>query len=560
MNNQEISSRSFLIIFVIFLCAIFLLTIKPLGDYDTGYHLMTGKYIVSTHSIPLYDIFSYTALGARWIAHYWLSGVLFYLVDSFFGDAGLIVFVSLVAVLTYFIILRLIVEKIGKKLLPFILLFIFSYLTLGLWVARPQIFTYLFCALLIYLLEKWRSLKIKSILYWLVPIFILWANMHAGVVVGIFILILYAFWTLIAYQERKEVIGVLFVFFAAILSTLINPNGYKLLTYLYTIAPAVSKMKVGEWMSIFYYIQRWQSKVFLIIAFLSLSFVWWAELKKRKNLNQVDWVSLGLVSASFLMPIISIRHVAFLPIFAFPFVCFYLDSLLKEKEIVLEQRSLFSFLTIILGLVLIIGPALRIPLYMHTISNILPWKVADFIKENNISGPMFNPQHYGGYFIWRLWPDYKVFIDGRSEIYFGTPNNDYDTIFFQKDGWEDLLNNKYKINFIIVPYSELGSSFGSFISNRINKIGFVCVYYDDNALIFVRDSSKNKEIIDRFKCDIANPFSDLKSIPKEKLLEAYKQAKTNLLNSKNASVSRYIAEFLEIRLKQEKIPILDLNN
>lgn len=68
------------VIFVLFLAAIFFLAINTIADLDAGYHLATGKYILQSKSVPLYDIFSYAAYGARWIAHYWLADVLFYAV------------------------------------------------------------------------------------------------------------------------------------------------------------------------------------------------------------------------------------------------------------------------------------------------------------------------------------------------------------------------------------------------------------------------------------------------------------------------------------------------
>jgi hypothetical protein len=43
-----------------------------------------------------------------------------------------------------------------------------------------------------------------------------------------------------------------------------------------------------------------------------------------------------------------------------------------------------------------------------------PAGAADFLLRHHVTGPIFNTYEYGGYQIWRLWPEERVFIDGRS--------------------------------------------------------------------------------------------------------------------------------------------------
>jgi len=43
-----------------------------------------------------------------------------------------------------------------------------------------------------------------------------------------------------------------------------------------------------------------------------------------------------------------------------------------------------------------------------------PAGAAQFLLDHHISGPIFNTWDYGGYLIWSLWPQQKVFIDGRA--------------------------------------------------------------------------------------------------------------------------------------------------
>jgi len=48
-----------------------------------------------------------------------------------------------------------------------------------------------------------------------------------------------------------------------------------------------------------------------------------------------------------------------------------------------------------------------------------------FFKENNLQGPIFNNYDIGGYLIFNLFPQEKVFVDNRPET--------YSSEFFQED-------------------------------------------------------------------------------------------------------------------------------
>ena len=43
-----------------------------------------------------------------------------------------------------------------------------------------------------------------------------------------------------------------------------------------------------------------------------------------------------------------------------------------------------------------------------------PSGAAEFLRAHHLTGPIFNTYEYGGYLIWKMWPQERVFIDGRS--------------------------------------------------------------------------------------------------------------------------------------------------
>lgn len=134
---------------------VFLFCVRSIVDFDVWYHLKAGEYNFSNLTVLRHDVFSFSAQGAEWISHSWLAEVIFYLVYAFAGGIwGLVFFSALMAVLVYFIVLRTAEVRGAPPFFSALLVLPLGYLTFELFVPRPQIFSYLFLVLLIYLLER----------------------------------------------------------------------------------------------------------------------------------------------------------------------------------------------------------------------------------------------------------------------------------------------------------------------------------------------------------------------------------------------------------------------
>src|SRR6266496_4508271 len=68
------------------------MTARTATDPDLWWHLRTGQWIMESGHIPHADPFSFTRAGQPWVAHEWLSEVIFYEIWKQAGAAGLIVF------------------------------------------------------------------------------------------------------------------------------------------------------------------------------------------------------------------------------------------------------------------------------------------------------------------------------------------------------------------------------------------------------------------------------------------------------------------------------------
>lgn len=108
----------------------------------------------------------------------------------------------------------------------------------------------------------------------------------------------------------------------------------------------------------------------------------------------------------------------------------------------------------------------------------------EFFKENNLKGPIFNNYDIGGYLIFYLFPQEKVFVDNRPEA--------YSVDFFKKvyipaqennEEWK-IINEKYKFNSIVFSHRDLTPWGQSFLDSRIKDPVWEKVFTDERIIIF----------------------------------------------------------------------------
>jgi len=534
------------ILTALFLGTVVLLAFNSIGDFDTGFHLTTGKYIYQTLSVPRYDVFSYTAPHARLVAHYWLADLLFYVVWLGTGYWGLIVFVALIALLTYTLLLAII--RVRTKLYPllFVLLIPFLYFTVELWVVRPQIFSYLFTVLLVFLFEKWRRTGNRRILYSIPPLLWIWANMHAGVVLGIAIVVLYCIDAWWQKRMRQRTIPRTFWWtsLVAIALTFANPNGYLVHIYSWIIAAPSKELAIMEWRSILLFLNKWQSWAFLVLIGSSLVFVS-ARLFRHsdRGIADIDVASLGLVVGASILPIISIRHVGFFPLLAGPIVVREAGIWLRARKRI-AHGMLISLLSVAVGAVALVGGALHVYKMPSLNVHLLPVGATNFIQKHHITGPFFNSMEEGGYLMWKLWPDEHIFIDGRNEVYEGEINKEYTGMIFGVPGWGKVFDS-YNFKAVVLRYRSWSSWRGApvilnFIKRLVQEKGYVLVWWDDAALVLVKDDIAHNNIIAQYGYKVIGPQTDPNTIP----IEKWKQAESELNRAlKQSTVSRVVERY-----------------
>ena len=117
-------------------------------------------------------------------------------------------------------------------------------------------------------------------------------------------------------------------------------------------------------------------------------------------------------------------------------------------------------------------------------------KQQNIFKKNDLTEyNILNFYGWGGFLIWKLSPDFKVFIDGRANtVYTETVYDDYRTIENGEDGYRELLD-KYKIDGALLTQIHPVSI------NILQDNNWELIFSDELSLFLIKKSIlKNKNI------------------------------------------------------------------
>ena len=161
-----------------------------LGDGDTGWHIRTGEWILAHHRVPLVDMFSYSRPGAPWFAWEWLWDVLFAMLHQRWGMPAVVLTSLVVVCATNALLFRLIRRKCDNGLVAIAVTLLATGGCAIHWLARPHLFTLLFFTVTLHITERAAEGRLK-LLWWLVPLTLLWTNIHGGFFVVFLVLACY---------------------------------------------------------------------------------------------------------------------------------------------------------------------------------------------------------------------------------------------------------------------------------------------------------------------------------------------------------------------------------
>ena len=466
-KNQTVS-RYILVAFV-FLFIFGLFTNYNPDNTDLWWNLASGRYFLETRSLPDSDPFSFSTIDQKWVIHEWLAQVILYLV-FLIGDIQLLLFLKAFLITFSILFIYLSTRKGYLSLLLSIIIIPLLFIHAQV---RPHLFFYLFFALSIFLLEKRHYIA-------MIPILLLWSNMHASVIIGLFLAFLYLGEEYL--DTKKSTPILLFIFYSFI--SLINPNHYQQL--IFPFLNQSFKDIIFEWQPPL--LSAISTQVFIVLFVISLIFVVIYYSKRKKIIIQ-DIKYLILFAAFSYLSFSSRRNI---PLFALVFVIF-LSYLADGIKINLKNIGAIGAIKKISNNIVFIDYSLVILSIIFVIISIFTlssfhFKTYDyndgfihFLEKNSIHGYMFNEYSLGSYIIWKLYPEYLVFIDGRNILHGREKIDFYRHIAKAQENYEEMLvTNGFSFLVLdhIMPLDKM----------MLNSSIYSLVYYDKLVSIYVNNS------------------------------------------------------------------------
>ena len=461
----------------------------PEADNDLWGHLFFGREISVSGTIPARNTYSFTAPEHPWVNHEWLAEVIFWGIYSGLGSSGLILLKTLVAAGVLWVLNLTLKHFVLSSMSRLVAQFWLMVLLSPGFNVRPQIFTLLSFAAVLFLLHRSEVLGAK-LLFQIVPLTALWVNLHGGVVAGLGALATFTGFKLVARGEKKAKTQTAVSLLLSLMVLSLNPYGLRLVTFL--ASDLFIDRAISEWRPIPLLGASFLGFKLAILCFASFS--WRNQAWQRWDF----W--LAVVAG-----VLAFRHQRHTPLFAIaaaPLLAQGLEHMwrLARQRIgeVVRGRAWPCF----------VGGLLFAGVYqLYAIGRIhwehrfrivvspfeYPTQAVQFLQRNGIRGNLAVPFDWGEYFIWKLYPESRVSIDGR-----------YTTAYPMKviqDSWAWMEGQRSWKNLEERYAAEVA------ITNRLHPVTallrrdpeWVYIYSDPVAFVFVRKVAALQPVLEKFQ-------------------------------------------------------------
>jgi hypothetical protein len=480
------------------------------GDTDLWYHLNGGRYILEHVSVPKDSFFSFISPPREWVDYYWLFQTIVYGIFSSSGYYGLIIFRVIVFSALAWLVFSMLFRNADHKRSWFYPTFVFTLIFLLMLprfqLIRPHIFTYLFIAIFLYILE----FKHKYI-FVLPVIAVLWCNIH-GVEYPVMLLIILSytlefFVTHIknrTHIKRDELLYIAPVILCMI-AVYLTPHGSDL-TWVPFIQTGFASLYIQELtkFSIYDFSSFNVSKMSpslgtifnLIFASACLSVI---AACFRKNIRISHFL---LFIGGVILVTRGRRFMYEFALLSMPVINATARSL-SPLNIGNRTTKLFYIIPVIL---LAIMPFVFLkslfanpPRYPFSTKN-LPHGIAVFLKQIDTGGWVLNSPNYGGYMQWMVYPKYKIFMD--MEVPFLFTNEDYylATNAFFNESILKKITTRYDPSYISVPIGNQR------FKELIKATDYKPVFFDDSEVLYI-NRRHYPALVVKYELKYVDPFS-----------------------------------------------------
>lgn len=428
-------------------------------DPDFYWHLKTGELIARSGAIPATDPFSYTFGGKPWVAHEWLTELLFYWTVRAGGFDALRLLPAMAAAANFMLLYGIARRLTGKELTAVAATACFYIPLLMSITLRPQLFTFLFFSAYLLVLVDFKYFRSTRLLWLLPTLMLAWVNLHGAFMLGIALLVAFIAmecgnrWLFpVRHSRGSQRLGLLcMVTMATLAITLINPQGPRILLYPFeTVAMEASRGLIAEWHSPNFHELQPRASLAGLVAWIIVT----VYARRKPDLTELLLPLLLVVAAlgsQRHLPLMAtvllvffcamLRHVRPTEILARSFAWRRRHPSTHGQQVTQAQAGMVHLLVLACMLLAALAGSFRTEREGET-SKFVAHGAANYLLAHDISGRMLNDYDLGGYLIYRLWPSHKVFIDGRADLY----GDDFLKAYFKFDrageGWEKTIDGQ----------------------------------------------------------------------------------------------------------------------
>ncbi|MGA2644254.1 MAG: hypothetical protein ABSF15_06040 [Candidatus Sulfotelmatobacter sp.] len=477
------------------------LSVRLLGDAGIGWHIRTGQLILATHAIPHADPFSSTMAGRPWFAWEWLYDVLVGWLDSIAGLHGVVFFTALIIAVTFSSSFRLLLRWSTNFLVALALVLLGASASMIHFFTRPHVVSWLFTVLWFWVLESSeRQVRSSSAggrrhFLWLLPVVMLvWVALQK---IGV----------------GRLARTLLLVGMFSALATLANPDGWKLHLHIYRYLSNRFLMdRIDEFQSPnFHGVAQKCFAALLVLAFVAVA----ARRRESSELRASGilvalFAMLSGLYASRNIPVSALLMILVIGPWLSDAAQNVAEGFSKRRNLLTSQggasphfaermqameSSLRGHLWPIMAVVLagwIASHGGRVgmkPLmHAHFDGKRFPIAAVDYVARHDVRmihatrtvepGPVFAPDSWGGYLIYRLYPQIKVAVDDRHDFYGEQFLKSYLKTLHAEPGWQNFFE-QYPVRYVVLPTD---SALATLLAVSPN---WQRAYGDDLAVIFV---------------------------------------------------------------------------
>jgi hypothetical protein len=260
----------------------------------------------------------------------------------------------------------------------------------------------------------------------------------------------------------------------------LNPSGARLYHYPFdTLSSVGMRSFIGEWFSPDFH--QWLYRPFLLVWLLVLAALATSRVRPKGRV-MVPLLLTGFASLD------AVRHIPIFILVAMPMIAAALPLASPPFGDSRRRPASSPFRPLFNGVVVILIATFALVRWVVVARNesnreaeLYPRAaVASLQKGKGRQQRLFVYYDWGGYAIWRLYPDYRVFLDGRADLYGDDLLRQFKTAIRLSHGWREVLDG-WNVDTVLVPPSTALAQ--ALLIDR----EWEAVFQDSQAVIFERE-------------------------------------------------------------------------